>query len=54
MWLVPVRGSTWDDLIASGRIIPRTDDTDITEEEPADYGVDASRILQAMRDPERF
>ena len=51
--LVPVRGDRWDDLIASGGIIPPSDDTDLADEPPADFGIKASQVLQTMRDLER-
>jgi prevent-host-death family protein len=51
--LVPVRGTDWEDLLASQRILPPQDDTDVTDEHPADYGVNASGVLKAMREAER-
>jgi prevent-host-death family protein len=51
--LVPVQGELWDDLLASGRVIQPMDSADIAEEPPVDYGVNASRILQTMRDLEQ-
>ena len=51
--LVPVRGDTWADLVAAGRVTPAEDDTDIADEAPRDYDVDASATLAAMRDDER-
>jgi prevent-host-death family protein len=51
--LVPVRASVWGDLLASGRISPPEDDLDVADEEPVDYGVDASGVLRAMRELER-
>jgi prevent-host-death family protein len=51
--LVPVRGSAWEDLLASGRVQPPVDDGDIADEEPVDYGIDATAELQAMRALER-
>ena len=47
--LVPVRASGWDDLLASGRISPPEDDLHVADEEPADYGIDASAVLRDMR-----
>ena len=46
--LVPVRRQAWDDLIASQRLTLPSDETDIVDDEPRDYGVDASR--RAPRD----
>ena len=51
--LVPVRGSTWDDLILAGMLVPPREDVDIADEDPVDYGVEASATLQAMREIER-
>lgn len=51
--LVPVRTSAWDDLLANGRISPPEDDLDLADEEPVDYGVDATGVLRAMRELER-
>ena len=51
--LVPIRGNTWDDLVASGRIIPPSEPGDIADHEPVDYGIDASGTLAAMREHER-
>ena len=51
--LVPVQASAWDDLLTSGRVSPPEDDLDVADEEPVDYGVDASSRLRAMRDLER-
>ena len=51
--LVPARGDDWDDLVASGRIAAPQDDTDIANEAPAKYAVDATRSLQSMRESER-
>ncbi len=51
--LVPVTGDAWADMIASGRVTPAEDDTDVADEMPADYDVDASGVLAAMRSDER-
>jgi prevent-host-death family protein len=51
--LVPVTTDSWTDLIASGKVTPAEDATDITEEMPGDYEVDASAVLAAMRSEER-
>jgi prevent-host-death family protein len=51
--LVPVRGSDWEDLVASHRIALPLDDADVVDEDPADYGVDATGVLQSMREAER-
>lgn len=51
--LVPIRGNEWQDLLASGRVIPPTEDGDILDEAPGDFGFDASGILAAMREEDR-
>ena len=51
--LVPVRGAPWDDLLDSGRVSQPADATDLAEDAPLDYGVDASETLRSMRDNER-
>jgi prevent-host-death family protein len=51
--LVPVRGSDWHDLLARQRIAVPTEDVDVVGEEPGEYEVDASRVLEAMRESER-
>ena len=51
--LVPVRHDAWSDMIASGRVTPAEDDTDIADEAPGDYDVDASAVLAEMRADER-
>ena len=51
--LVPLRGSDWEDLVASRRVGLPMDAADVADEDPADYGVDASGVLQAIREAER-
>ncbi len=51
--LVPIRGNEWQDLLASGRVIPPTEDGDVLDEAPNDFGFDASGILAAMREEDR-
>jgi antitoxin (DNA-binding transcriptional repressor) of toxin-antitoxin stability system len=51
--LVPITARGWDDLVATGKVLPATDDADIADEGPADYGVDASAALAAQRAGER-
>jgi prevent-host-death family protein len=48
--LVPVEDDPWETLLASGQIIPPTATGD---DEPADYGVDASARLATARAEER-
>jgi prevent-host-death family protein len=48
--LVPVHTDAWAAMVAAGRIAPAADDgSDLTDEAPADYGVDASSVLASMR-----
>jgi hypothetical protein len=42
----------WAHKIATGKVSPAEDVTDIADEEPRDYGVDASAVLAAMRGDE--
>jgi prevent-host-death family protein len=51
--LVPVQGEPWDALLASNRVAQPEDAADLTDEAPADYGLDASGALRSMRDLER-
>lgn len=51
--LVPVRGDEWQGLLASGRVSAPTEDGDVLDEAPHDYGIDASGQLTAMREHER-
>jgi prevent-host-death family protein len=51
--LVPVTADPWADMIAGGRVTLAEDDTDVADEAPGDYEVDASAVLAAMRSDER-
>ncbi len=51
--LVPVRGDDWQDLLASRRVVPPTEDGDVLDEAPSDFAIDASATLAAMREDER-
>jgi prevent-host-death family protein len=51
--LVPVRGDEWQDLLASGRVVPPTADGDVLDEKPSDFSIDASGTLDALREDER-
>lgn len=51
--LVPVRGDEWQNLLASGRVAPPTEDGDVLDETPSDFGIDPSGTLTAMREDER-
>ena len=51
--LVPVRGDTWDALVATSRVLQPEDAIDLADEPSVDYGLDASSVLRAMRDQER-
>jgi prevent-host-death family protein len=50
--LVPVGGDQWQALLASGRVRPPSDDGDLLDEVPGDFGIKASERLAAMRDDE--
>ena len=43
----------WSEMIATGRVTPAEDDTDVADEAPGDYSVDASAVLARMRGDER-
>ena len=51
--LVPFRGDEWQDLLASGRVMAPSEDGDVLDEAPSDYGIDASRELAEIREHER-
>jgi prevent-host-death family protein len=51
--LVPVTEDAWTDRVASGRIDVHSDDVDLADEAPADYGIDASGALADLRADER-
>ena len=51
--LVPVTADAWANQVASGAVTVAEDGTDLTDERPADYGVDASATLAALRAAER-
>ena len=51
--LVPVRRNTLEDLVASQRAVQPIGDKDVIDEEPGNYGVDASGVLRTMRESER-
>jgi prevent-host-death family protein len=51
--LVPVRGHEWQDLVTSGRVVAPTEDGDVLDEAPNDFGIDASAGLASMREDER-
>ncbi len=51
--LVPVRGDAWQDLLARGRVVAPTEDGDVLDEAPTDFGIDASGLLETMREDER-
>lgn len=51
--LVPVRTDRWADMVARGKVTPAADATDVAEEVPADYDVEPSVVLTAMRAQER-
>lgn len=51
--LVPVRGDEWQDLLARGRVVPPTQDGDVLDEAPSDFGIVASSTLATIRQDER-
>lgn len=51
--LVPVCGDEWQTLLAGGRVSAPTDEGDLLDEAPSDYGIDASGQLKEMREGER-
>ena len=51
--LVPVRGDEWQNLLTSGRVTPPTEDGDVLDETPGDFGIVPSSTLSAMRQDER-
>ncbi len=51
--LVPVTTDAWADMITSGKVTPAEDQTDVADEVPGDYDVDASAVLAALRADER-
>lgn len=51
--MVPARSGPWDEMVESGRVTLAQDDTDIADEQPGDYAVEASAVLGAMRSDEQ-
>ncbi|HEX2272329.1 MAG TPA: type II toxin-antitoxin system prevent-host-death family antitoxin [Acidimicrobiales bacterium] len=51
--LVPIGSDQWQALLASGRVSPPSDEGDVLDEAPSDYGIDVSAHLAEMRDDER-
>lgn len=51
--LVPVASDLWTDMVASGKVTLAGNDTDLVDEPPGEYDVDASTALAAMREHER-
>ena len=51
--LVPITADAWADMIASGRVTLAEDGTDLADEAPGKYDVDASAVLAEMRAEER-
>ena len=51
--LVPAPSDPWDHLVASRRIVVPSEEGDIADEAPVDYGVDASSRLAEMRHDDR-
>jgi prevent-host-death family protein len=51
--LVPIVSDGWEAMVTAGRVTQANDDTDVVDEAPADYHVDASSVLASMRESER-
>jgi prevent-host-death family protein len=51
--LVPTHQDRWQNLVASGQVIPAAVEGDLIDDAPEDYGIDASGQLSAMREDER-
>jgi prevent-host-death family protein len=51
--LVPVTADPWSEMIAARKVVLAVDEDDIADEAPAEYGIDASSALAAMRAEER-
>jgi prevent-host-death family protein len=51
--LVPVSSDVWTDMVASGEVTLADDQTDLVDEVPGEYEVEASATLAAMRQHER-
>ncbi len=51
--LVPTPADRWASLVSSGQVLAATREGALLDEEPGDYGVDASARLAAMRSEER-
>lgn len=51
--LVPPAADRWQEMIARGRVEVATEAGHVLDEAPADYGIDASTRLAALRADER-
>lgn len=51
--LVPPAPDSWDELLATRRVLAPEDDADVLDEAPVDRGVPASANLAAQREHER-
>jgi prevent-host-death family protein len=51
--LVPLHGDIWENLLATGRVLPPSEGVDVADEAPADYGIDATGALATMRNLNR-
>ncbi|MCL4446611.1 MAG: hypothetical protein M1134_07095 [Actinobacteria bacterium] len=47
--LVPINEDRWQDLVASGHVLAATEEGDVADDAPNDYGIDASGVLVAVR-----
>lgn len=51
--LVPVTTDIWSDMVAGGKVTLADDLTDLADEAPGTYDVEASSVLATMRENER-
>ncbi len=51
--LVPTHEDLWQDLIARGQARPATADGHVADDDPVDYGIEASSRLAEIRHDER-
>jgi prevent-host-death family protein len=51
--LVPVGSDFWTDMVARGKVTLADDHTDLVDEPPEEYAIDASAALAAIREHER-
>ena len=51
--LVPITDDPWQDLINAGEVLPGTDQADVRQLKPRNYGFSASAALERLRSHER-